>query len=67
MFLAEAAAESTSNFTLFDPFMIAFTVLLFWAVYRQAKQRPRNLFAFGFAAVSLLVFLVMDVIMISGW
>ncbi|MBR2570248.1 MAG: DUF2759 family protein [Paenibacillus sp.] len=67
MFLAEAAAESTSNFTLFDPFMIVFTILLIWAVIRQVKQRPRNRFALGFAAVSLVVFLVMDGIMISGW
>ncbi|WP_195573537.1 DUF2759 family protein [Paenibacillus sp. 1001270B_150601_E10] len=67
MFLAEAAAESTSNFTWFDPFMIVFTVILIWAVFRQVKQRPRNLFALGFAVVSLLVFLAMDAIMISGW
>lgn len=67
MFLAEAATESTSTFQYFDLFMIAITLVLVWAVFRQIKQRPRNMFALGFAIVSLLVFLAADAVMVSGW
>jgi len=67
MFLAEAAQQSESTYQHFDLFMIAFTLLLIWAVLRQVKQRPRNLFALGFAVVSLLVFLYADWVMVQGW
>ena len=67
MLLAEEAAASTSAFQYFDLFMIVITLIFAWAVVRQAKQRPRNLFALGFAVVGLLGFLFADVIMILGW
>ncbi|MBN3523814.1 DUF2759 family protein [Paenibacillus apiarius] len=67
MFLAEGAQQTESLFQLFDIFMIVFTIILVWAVIRQVKQRQRNVFALGFAVVSLLVFLYADWIMIQGW
>ncbi|MGZ9586224.1 hypothetical protein [Paenibacillus marinisediminis] len=67
MFLAEGAAEGQSLFHWFDLIIIAITLILAWAVVRQIKQRPKNLFALGFATVSLLAFLVIDVIMVKGW
>ncbi|EHQ64151.1 hypothetical protein ACE3MS_16010 [Paenibacillus dendritiformis] len=67
MFLAEGAEQTESLFQFFDIFMIVFTLILIWAVFRQIKQRPRNKFAIGFAVVSLIVFLIADVKMISGW
>lgn len=67
MLLAEEAAASTSAFQYFDLFMIVITLIFAWAVVRQVKQRPRNLFALGFAVAGLLGFLFADVIMILGW
>lgn len=66
MLLAEEAV-STSTFQYFDILMIVITLLFAWAVVRQIKQRPRNLFALGFAVVGLLGFLYADFIMIKGW
>jgi hypothetical protein len=66
MFLVEQV--TTSTFTPFDIFMVIFTVLLAVGLIRLVSQRPRkNLFAIGFATVSLLVFLVADAKMVSGW
>jgi dolichyl-phosphate-mannose--protein O-mannosyl transferase len=66
MFLAEQVV--TSTFTPFDIFMVIFTVLLAVGLIRLSMQRPRkNLFAIGFATVSLLLFLVADAKMVSGW
>lgn len=67
MFLAEAVQQSESTYQHFDLFMIVFTLLLSWSVLRQIKQCPRNLFALGFAVVSLLVFLYADWVMVKGW
>ncbi|MCG7407954.1 DUF2759 family protein [Paenibacillus sp. ACRRX] len=68
MLLAEAAAAAKeSAFDYFDIFMLVLTLILLWAVIRQVKQRPRNMFALGFAVVSFLVFVAADFIMISGW
>ena len=69
MFLADQAAEAaTSTYTPFDIFMIVFTVLLIIGLIRLALQRPRkNLFAIGFTTVALIVFLIADWKMISGW
>ena len=67
MFLAaeEAAAAATSNFDPFDIMMLLFTVVIFIGLVRLLMARPRkNLFAIGFTAVSLLVFLYVDYIMI---
>lgn len=67
MFLAEQAASSTSNFQFFDLFLIAFTVLIFWGVIRLAKEEKRSKFALGFATLSLLVFLVLDLLVVLNW
>jgi hypothetical protein len=66
MFLAEVV--STSTFTAFDVFMIIFTVLVAVGLVRLLLQRPRkNLFAIGFSVMALLVFLLADYKMVSGW
>jgi hypothetical protein len=66
MFLAESADAST--YTPFDIFMVVFTVLIAVGLIRLLLHRPRkNLFAIGFAAVCLIVFLIADAKMISGW
>ncbi|MFC5700768.1 hypothetical protein ACFPVX_05720 [Cohnella faecalis] len=69
MFLAgNAAEEAASTFTNFDIFMVIFTVLIVVALVRLLLQRPRkNIFAIGFTTVSLLVFLIADWKMLSGW
>ena len=64
MFLAEEAAK-TSSFEPFDILMLVFTVLIFIGFVRLIMQRPRkNIFAIGFTAVALAVFLYVDYIMI---
>ena len=66
MFLAEN--ETTSTFSAFDVFMIIFTVIIAAGLIRLLMQRPRkNILAIGFATVSMIVFLVADYKMISGW
>ncbi|EXX88322.1 hypothetical protein BG53_00730 [Paenibacillus darwinianus] len=68
MVLAQEAGKATqdaSNFAPFDIFMLLFTAIIFIGFVRLVLARPRkNYFAIGFAAVSLLVFLVIDYIMI---
>lgn len=66
MFLAaEEAAQSTSNINTFDWFMLAFTILILIGFVRLLKAGPKkNVFAIGFTAVSLLLFLYIDYIMI---
>ncbi len=64
MFLAEEAAKA-SSFDPFDILMLVFTVLIFIGFVRLLMQRPRkNIFAIGFTAVSLGLFLYVDYIMI---
>lgn len=66
MLLAEEV--STSTFTAFDIFMVAFTILLVVALVRLLMARPRkNIFAIGFTVVSLIVFVIADIKMVSGW
>jgi hypothetical protein len=68
MFLAEQATEAASSFAIFDIFMVLFTILIGIGLVRLLLQRPRkNLFAIGFAVVALIIFLVADAKMISGW
>lgn len=67
MFLAEEAAATASKFTGFDPFVILFTIVIAIGLMRLLAAPKKNPFAIGFAVVSLLVFLVMDVVMIMGW
>jgi hypothetical protein len=55
------------TFDYFDFFVIAFTILIAIGVYRSLKAEQKNLVAIGFGGVSLLVFLIMDVIMVKNW
>lgn len=65
MFLAEEAAKEASKIGTFDWFMLAFTVLIAIGFVRLLSQRPKkNIFAIGFTAVSLGLFLLIDYIMI---
>ncbi|WP_028560885.1 hypothetical protein [Paenibacillus pinihumi] len=66
-FLAEEqAAAAASTFEPFDIIMLLFTVIIFIGLIRLVMARPRkNLFAIGFTAVALIVFLVVDFIMIT--
>ncbi|TVX89418.1 hypothetical protein [Paenibacillus agilis] len=65
--LIAAGEAGKVAFDWFDVFMVAFTLILLWALIRQVKQRPRNLFALGFAAVSLLTFILADIVMVYGY
>lgn len=68
MFLAEEAVVKTGgSFTGLDIFMILFTILIAAGVYRLIKQENKNLFAIGFGAVSLLTFLLVDLLMMLNW
>jgi hypothetical protein len=68
MFLAEKTTEAASAFEIFDIFMVIFTILIAAGLVRLLLQRPRkNVFAIGFGTVALLVFLIADVKMVSGW
>lgn len=68
MFLAEGeAGATTSTFAVFDLFILAFTVLIAWGIFRSLRAEQKNKFAIGFGVVALLVFLFMDVIAIKGW
>lgn len=67
MILAAETAAKTSNFTGFDPFVIILTILIAAGLFRIVRSPKRNPFAIAFASVSLLVFLFMDAVMISGW
>ncbi|MEK3885187.1 hypothetical protein [Paenibacillus sp. PL2-23] len=65
MFLAEEATEVVKGFEPFDFFMLALTVILAIGFVRLLMARPRkNLFAIGFTAVSLGLFLFIDYVMI---
>jgi hypothetical protein len=68
MFLAAKTTEAASAFQNFDIFMVIFTILIAAGLVRLMLQRPRkNVFAIGFGTVALLVFLIADVKMVSGW
>ncbi|CAH1223512.1 MULTISPECIES: hypothetical protein [Paenibacillus] len=67
MLLAEAATASTSNFNAFDIFVLLFTVIILIGLIRLLRAPKKNVFAIGFAVVSLLVFLMTDYAMITGW
>ncbi|TDF93461.1 hypothetical protein [Paenibacillus piri] len=67
MFLAEEAAQAASKFTGFDPFVILFTIIIAVGVVRLLAAPKKNPFAIGFSAVSLLVFLIMDAVMVLNW
>jgi hypothetical protein len=67
MFLA-ATTDNASTFAPFDIFMLLFTVIIAIGLVRLVLQRPRkNMFAIGFAVVALLIFLIADAKMVSGW
>jgi hypothetical protein len=54
------------TFDIFDLFVIAFTILIAIGVVRSLKAEQKNMVAIGFGGVSLLVFLIMDVIMVKN-
>ncbi len=66
MFLAEETAKAF-QFTPFDIFMILFTLLIAYGVYRLAKMPERTKFALGYAVLCLLVFLFIDFLMVLSW
>jgi len=61
----EAAHSGGLNFDPFDIFMILFTVLSVFALIRAVQHK--NKFAAGFSAVTLLVFLFTDLVMVLNW
>jgi len=68
MFLAAEATEVVAKASPIDPFdwfMLAFTIVIAIGFVRLIREKQKNKFAIGFAFVSLAVFLVIDVIMIS--
>jgi uncharacterized membrane protein (UPF0182 family) len=76
MLIAEAATEKLTTgtfglfgitFDIFDLFVIAFTILIAIGVYRSITAKQKNMVAIGFGGVSLLVFVIMDVIMVKNW
>lgn len=67
MFLAAEAAQATSKFAGFDIFVILFTIIIAIGVVRLLVAAKKNPFAIGFGVVSLIVFLIMDVVMVMNW
>ena len=69
MLLSEevATATSTSHFSGFDVFVILFTILIFIGVIRSVSAPQKNKFAIAFGVVSLIVFLILDVVMVMNW
>jgi hypothetical protein len=67
MFLAEEVAAKTGGATGFDVFMVLFTLLIGYALYRAVKAPQKNMIAIGFGTVCLLIFLFMDVLMVMNW
>lgn len=67
MLLADDATPG-SLFTPFDVFMVIFTVLIVIGLVRLLMVRSKkNWFAVGFSTLALIVFLIADVKMVSGW
>ncbi|MFK7694720.1 hypothetical protein [Paenibacillus sp. HJGM_3] len=67
MLLAEEAAKTASRFQTFDVFVILFTIVIAVALVRSVTAPIKNKLAIGFAAVALIVFLFMDVLMVKYW
>lgn len=65
MFLAEEAVEATKGYEPFDYFMLVLTVIIAIGFVRLLMARPRkNVFAIGFTAVTLGLFLFIDYLML---
>ncbi|AZN38470.1 hypothetical protein [Paenibacillus albus] len=65
MFLAEQAANTLTKFDPMDIMMLLFTIVIFIGLVRLIMARPKkNVFAIGFTAVSLAVFLFANYVMI---
>jgi uncharacterized membrane protein (UPF0182 family) len=76
MLIAEDAAVKMTTgtfdlfgitFDIFDLFVIAFTILIAIGVFRSITAKQKNMVAIGFGGISLLVFVIMDVIMVRNW
>ncbi|MCM3750302.1 DUF2759 family protein [Paenibacillus pasadenensis] len=64
---AEEVAATSSTFNTFDLFMVGFTILIAIGLVRLLMEKKKNIFAIGFAGVSLLVFLIVDFFMVKIW
>ena len=65
MYFAEAATSTLAKFDPMDIMMLLFTVVIFIGWVRLLMARPKkNVFAIGFATVSLAVFLFANYVMI---
>ncbi|SEN66868.1 hypothetical protein [Paenibacillus sp. OV219] len=65
MFLAEQAANTLTKFDPMDIMMLLFTIVIFIGWVRLLMARPKkNVFAIGFATVSLAVFAFANYVMI---
>lgn len=65
MYLAEAAVSTLTKFDPMDILMLLFTIVIFIGWVRLLTARPKkNVFAIGFATVSLAVFLFANYVMI---
>jgi hypothetical protein len=71
---AATPAMATGTFNLgsitidiFDLFVIAFTILIAIGVFRSLRAKDKNKVAIGFGGISLIVFLLMDVVMVQHW
>ncbi|MGN7457112.1 hypothetical protein ACTHPH_20060 [Paenibacillus pasadenensis] len=68
MFLAAEELEATSStFNTFDIFMVIFTILIALGLVRLVAQKKKNIFAIGWTAACLLVFLIVDFFMVKIW
>lgn len=67
MYLAEEAAQTVSRFHTYDIFNILFTIVIAIGLLRLLAAPVKNKFAIGFTVLSLLVFLVVDVVMVKYW
>ncbi|SDS58156.1 hypothetical protein SAMN05444162_1792 [Paenibacillaceae bacterium GAS479] len=70
MYLAAETAEAvatSSTFNTFDIFMVLFTILIAIGLVRLVVQKQKNIFAIGWTAACLLVFLIVDFFMVKIW
>jgi len=67
MLFAQEAEQTVTKFQTFDIFVILFTIVIAIGLMRLLAAPVKNKFAIGFTIVSLLVFLVLDVLMVRHW
>jgi hypothetical protein len=67
MLLAQEAEQTVTKFHTFDIFVILFTIVIAIGLIRLLAAPVKNKFAIGFTTISLLVFLLLDVLMVRYW